>query len=181
MRLKLDRGSIDLTGRIFGRLEVISKATSRFKDEKWLIYWLCRCSCGNYIEVYGTALKNGGSKSCGCLRKETGTCLIKHGIRYLPEYNIWAGMKDRCYNPNNKQFKNYGGRGIIICDRWISSPEIFINDMGYKPGRYYSIDRIDNNKGYSPDNCRWATRAQQNSNKSTSVKYTYRGLTMTIT
>ncbi len=116
------------------------------------------------ISVIGSHLKTGHTKSCGCLNKEIITI---HGLNKTTEYNSWKGFINRCYNKTNKNFINYGKRGIGVCKRWrdsINGVKNFIQDMGSKPGPEYSIDRIDNNWHYEPSNCRWTTITEQNRN-----------------
>lgn len=116
-------------------------------------------------------LASGNTKSCGCLRRETtslvGLAKKTHGMRDTPEYGVWANMKDRCYNPSSEDYKNYGGRGIKVCERWLNSFENFYEDMGEKPWSklLYSLDRINNDGNYEPSNCRWATVKQQVNNR----------------
>ena len=118
----------------------------------------CRCDCGVEISTSTTSIISGRRKSCGCKRK-------KHGKSFAPEYCSWKGMKSRCYNPNNNRFKDYGARGIKVCERWENSFENFFADMGEKPHPEYSIERVNVNGDYTPDNCIWADPATQNRNK----------------
>jgi hypothetical protein len=148
----------DLTGIRFGRLTVVSLVPSNRSP----YYWHCQCDCGKTLNAEPNLLISGGVKSCGCLRKEL---LRTHGYSHLWEYGCWWAMVSRCCNPNDSSYKNYGGRGIKVCDRWIDSFEDFFKDMGERPGSEYSIDRKDNNGNYEPGNCRWATRSQQQRNK----------------
>ena len=104
-----------------------------------------------------------------------------HGQSRTPEYNCWKAMKSRCYNVNHYAYSRYGGKGVIVCKRWIDSPVKFISDMGRKPGKEYSIDRLDNNGDYTPDNCRWATAQEQTDNRVNTRKITLNGLTKTYT
>lgn len=148
----------DLSGKSFGRLSVLSVV--RFKKPSGIrAMWRCLCVCGNIIFAEGSSLSKGRTLSCGCFHRENiGARRRTHGKSTIPEYKIWAQMKQRC-----RTDVNYLGRGIAVCERW-NSFENFINDMGRRPTQKHSIDRIDNDGNYEPGNCRWATRAVQNSN-----------------
>jgi hypothetical protein len=154
---------IDLTGKRFHRLVVISRAVNHGKDARWN----CQCDCGNTSIVQSNNLKSGNSKSCGCLNIDNITVHGCSGKKITSEYIAWDNMKSRCYNPNNPRYKHYGERGIKICDRWLGKNgfQHFIEDMGAKPSAEYSIDRIDNDGDYEPSNCRWATIKQQRNNQ----------------
>lgn len=162
--------SPDLKGKIFGKLRVIEKLPPSDKDTH--ISWKCLCECGNYSNVSGTKLVNGITRSCGCLRRIAN---ITHGMRNTPEYGIWLGIKNRCYNEKTDRYKDYGGRGITVCDEWKDDFITFYNDMGPRPTAEHSIDRKDNNKGYSKENCRWATGIEQANNTSSNAYYEYDG------
>lgn len=152
--------SIQLTGMQFGLLEVLRFSRRRGKH----FLWLCRCECGAEIEVQGSNLRNGHStkcRSCGAR---------KHGLSREPEHNVWSGMIHRCHNPDSKDYKNYGGRGIVVCDEWRSSFQAFIEHIGRRPSDKHSIDRIDNDGNYEPGNVHWATRIEQNNNKRNNIK-----------
>lgn len=152
----------DLTGRKYGRL-VVTKVSHKTHSGT---YWFCKCDCGNTIKAIINHLNNGHIKSCGCLKKENAKkSFTIHGLYKIPEYRAWIGMKSRCYNHKTKGFKNYGGRGIKVCNRWLNSFENFYSDVGKKLFSKASIDRIDNDKNYSPNNCRWTDRVTQNNNK----------------
>lgn len=128
------------------------------------------CDCGNKTIVSTGNLKNGTTKSCGCYQREYQAKrgrknFYKHGLSNHPLYPTWSTMKSRCYNKNNISYKNYGARGIKVCDRWLNSFENFLKDMGEKPSDKHSLDRIDINGDYEPSNCRWATPEEQAINK----------------
>ena len=164
---------IDLEGKRFGRLRVVKQVGISRQNRS--ILWECVCDCGN-IKITDTShLNSGVTRSCGCLFKEVVSNLkFKHGGTKTREYYVWQGMKHRCFNQNDKEYKNYGGRGITVCDRWRNSFENFLHDMGNVP-RGMSIERINNEKNYSPENCKWATRKEQANNKRNNVKLKFGG------
>ena len=180
---------IDLTGKRFGRLVVIEKLESdKHKSPKWL----CKCDCGELKVVTGPHLRNGATRSCGCLRRETvaersveiarqvGHRNKKHGMHRTRIYNIWQGAKDRCTNHNSKCYPRYGGRGITICDEWRNSFDAFwswAKDNGYNDD--LTLDRKDNDGPYSPDNCRWVTMKEQANNRRGNRLVTYNEQTKT--
>jgi hypothetical protein len=155
---------------------------------RWLVLdylgksmWRCRCDCGNERLVFTGALTHKKSTSCGCLRAEIASKKsTTHGLTKSPEYKTWAGVKRRCYNENEKAYESYGAAGITMCQEWRDSFEAFLAHMGPKPSMDHTIDRIKNEKGYEPDNCRWATKAEQNRNKRNNRLLTFRGVTQTL-
>ena len=172
---------LELTGQRFGRLKVLKLAEIKNKST----WWLCKCDCGNTTIVKGAKLRNGHTQSCGCLQKEAAAKALRavsyrHGGKGTPEYEAWHSMKQRCYNPNNCEYKRYGAKGIRVCDRWLNSFENFFTDMGPRPEGKYSIDRIDTCGNYEPNNCRWATQKQQANNKRTNVYVSFYDQTKTI-
>lgn len=167
--------SIDLTSQRFGMLTVIGAAGCNKHGSS---IWLCRCDCGVSASVTANNLKSGNTKSCGCRRGRDRRTDHIPADQYRKTRWVWEGMIRRCADPKCISFKNYGGRGIRVCDRWLSFLN-FLGDMGVRPNGC-SIDRIDNDKGYQPDNCRWATRHEQNNNKRNNRALTYQGRTMSV-
>jgi len=162
----------DLTNRKFGRWTALERTSD-------MRYWKCVCECGNTGIIFGSSLTTGSSRSCGCFKiertKETNT---KHGLSKSVEFATWSRMKARCSNENIDKYKSYGGRGIRVCDRWMEF-ENFYKDMGKRPeGK--TLDRIDVNGDYCPENCRWSTWYEQDYNKRDTVRLTYNGMTKTL-
>lgn len=176
----------DLTGRKFGEWTVIRRVENHITStgQKYTQYE-CECSCGTRRNVIGNSLRSGRSTSCGCNQKKVAANFAKenfttHGESKTKLYKIWAGMHKRCDNPNASNYNIYGGRGINVCDEW----SCFTNFRDWALSHGYddslSIDRIDVNKGYSPSNCRWATRLEQSNNTRSNVFIEYNGETHTI-
>lgn len=161
--------------RKFGKLTVISRAPNRGIRTMWN----CRCDCGVEKVVWASGLKTGGSTSCGCNRGEANRKRASHGMTRSKLFRVWSGIISRCHGQGNANFKNYGARGIFVCDRWRTFSE-FMEDMlpSYRDG--LQIERKDNDKGYSPENCTWATRMEQNSNKRNNRFITVNGLRKTL-
>lgn len=167
---------VDLTGKRFGRLLVIKRDEDHAQNgNRKRTFWVCKCDCGNIVSVNADSLKRGATNSCGCILKEVASRKAKiHGESKTKLYMVWRGMKTRCYNKNCEAYRDYGGRGIFICDEWVDDYASFRDwslSNGYKPG--LSIDRIDNNKGYSPSNCRFVSMLVQSNNKRNNVMLKY--------
>jgi len=163
---------LNLIGQKFGRLTVISPAEKKGKHYRWN----CMCECGGATIAATTSLRQGNTKSCGCYQREMAAdAHIKHGKSKTVEYSTWLRMKIRCYSKNGQSYSEYGGRGIRVCDRWMDSFEEFLADMGDRPDGKDSIDRIDNDKGYEPTNCRWATAKEQARNTRRTLYVMYKG------
>ena len=161
--ISIGRPINDLTDKKFNFLKVIALSPKRTSIGGTL--WVCSCDCGKLTTVAQSALVNGDTKSCGCYRSsrmsEQNT---KHGMTNTPEWMSWSAMLSRCYNENSIGYKNYGGRGIIVCERWRNSFENFYIDMGIRPSADYTLDRKDVNGNYEPNNCRWLDRLSQTRN-----------------
>lgn len=159
----------DLTGQRFGRLVALAEAG---KGKSGAYQWECICDCGNKRIAYTAILVHGSAKSCGCkVREDAKKRATKHGYAIVGEYGeytSWKSMKARCCNDKSPNYYNYGGRGILVCERWLNSFENFLSDMGMKPSSSHTLERDDFNGNYEPSNCRWATPKEQSRNKSNS-------------
>lgn len=162
--MKARTPKIDICGQKFGKLKAMRRHS---QNERGIWFWECRCDCGQVKIVRQNALRGGSSKSCGCERFKFSNEPI-HGAsrrgKMLPEYRAWKAMRYRCSSKIPSVFKHYGARGITVCKRW-DSFESFLEDMGKKPNPESSVDRKNNDNGYEPDNCRWATRSEQMKNR----------------
>jgi hypothetical protein len=170
----------DLTGKKFGRLLVTAERVQHTGKKKcWK--WVCICDCGRTTSATTGHLTSGDVRSCGCLRIETAAKIsVTHGMASrggdrTKEYRAWAHMLQRCYNPNDKSYPDYGGRGIRVCEEWKHDFVSFYREIGDAPSRSAMIGRIDNNSGYRPGNVRWETRIEQNRNKRSNVVVEWNG------
>jgi hypothetical protein len=150
---------VDINGQRFGRLIVLARAENRGR----FAAWLCWCDCGEFKTVVGSSLRTGNTRSCGCLQRI-------HGMTNTPLYLVWRSMRSRCENPRTERWPRYGGRGISVCAEWRHDPKAFIDwalSHGYERG--LQIDRMDNDAGYSPSNCRFVTAAENSRNRPSRV------------
>lgn len=169
-------------GEIFNKLTVIMDTGKRNKNGRILS---CQCDCGQIIEVIAGWLRSGNTQSCGCLKVETarknGNITRKHGqagpLNKTTEYWTWLRIKQRCYNPKNPSYPNYGAKGITVHEEWINNFSKFFEHIGHKPNDKTDIDRIDSSKGYEPGNVRWVTSAENNRNRLNNRKVTINGIT----
>ena len=172
----------DLSGMVFSRLTVLHLS---YKKQRHY-YYTCRCECGNIKDVRSDQLINGMAKSCGCLQREVAKSTMaqtmrKHGMNKHPLTGVFNAMKQRCYNPKCKQYPDYGGRGIHICDEWLNNRKSFFEwaiAIGYQDG--LTIDRINVNSDYSPSNCRFVSMKEQSRNKRNNVMITYKDKTHSL-
>lgn len=163
---------LDITGRQFGRLTAMTRDESVVISGTPRTAWNCQCSCGSQVTVLLVSLTTNNTRSCGCLNRESANKNVRlmhkacrtHNMSRSAEYVAWTGMRQRCLNPLNSGWRDYGGRGISVCDRWMKFGN-FLSDMGPKPGPVFSLDRIDNNGNYEPKNCRWADKLTQYRNR----------------
>lgn len=163
----------DISNQTFSRLTAV--AFSKRQGGRSL--WKCVCACGNTCEVGISQLRTGHTQSCGCLKKDLQTI---HGKSNTPEWFSWHDLIDRCYNPADKDYGNYGGRGITVCKRWRESFENFLADMGERPSPKHTIERKNNSEDYRPDNCKWATALEQGRNRRDNFLITVDGITLCV-
>ena len=171
---------VDITGQTYGRLTAIGQTDKR--DSVGSVVWMCECSCGAMHQASSRMLRSGQVRSCGCAHDEycqSGAARRRHAKARTPIYAIWNSMKQRCLNPSSHAYADYGGRGIKVCDRWMTFDN-FYADMGDRPGDL-TLDRINNDGDYEPGNVRWATRSQQAFNRRPKAAYRSRLAISTLT
>lgn len=170
--------AIDIAGRRFGRLVAVSPVSGSKGTRRT---WLCECDCGKTKSALTSDLLKGKTRSCGCLARELlRKARTTHGQSASPEYRCYKGMLNRCYNPNTREYPNYGGRDIRVCERWLEDFTNFLADMGPRPSPKHSIDRIDVNGNYEPTNCRWADQYQQQNNRRDNRLISHEGKVYTL-
>jgi hypothetical protein len=172
----------DLTGKRFGRLTVLKLNGFVEQSSKRIACWWCQCQCGDRVVVMAGNLRKGNTRSCGCLARDvTKARLTTHGMTISAEYRSWSHLIGRCYNRTDRAYESYGGRGIIVCKRWRTSFEDFLEDMGPKPeGFRISIERRDNDGNYEKSNCYWGTPKQQSRNRRNNRMLTFDGRTQCL-
>ena len=172
--------AIDCAGVQYGRLTALRFVELTSEGAR---KWECVCTCGTTCIVRAAELTTGRTQSCGCLQRErakaAGKKNVKHGMCYSPTHNSWSAMLQRCYNEKVIGYPNYGGRGVEVCDDW-KDFNSFLRDMGERPSKAYSLDRIDNNGNYEPSNCRWATSKEQCNNRRSQSYVTFNGRKQTV-
>lgn len=169
---------LNLEGHRYGRLTVVSFERSVGRNT----YWRCRCDCGEVAVASRNNLRSSNTSSCGCLADENRRALRRtHGMSQTATFKAWLTMRDRCYNEKHPYYFNYGGRGIRVCEAWRVSFENFYCDVGERPSKGYTLERIDNDKDYKPGNVKWATRYEQSRNKRNNVWLTLNGETLCLT
>jgi len=166
-------------GNVYGKLTVL-EFLPNYHNTGRAAYWRCLCECGNVVAVNGGELRSGKIRTCS---KRCGHTTHGHAGRgkQTPEYRCWRDILRRCYDPGFKSYHNYGGRGVVMCNRWKDSFAAFFRDVGPRPSVKHSIDRIDNNGNYESANCRWATKSIQDNNRRTNHLITFNGVTKTLT
>lgn len=177
----------DITGQRFGNLIALHLAETKVTETKtpgrlrYRRFWLLRCDCGREITADVSNILGGKIVSCGCVKIERiGKLNRTHGLSQTPEYTVWKMMLTRCYDEKHKGYKNYGGRGITVCDRWRNDFTAFYADMGQRPFARYTLERRNNNGNYGPENCYWATLSQNLRNTRRTHLLTYKGETMSL-
>jgi hypothetical protein len=173
-----------MLGKTYGRWTIIDTAArQRYACGRVAIAWLCKCECGTVRRVLDQSLRRGASTSCGCYHREVTRRNAKHGHAAgglsSVEYTAWENMKARCFNPANSEFRNYGGRGITVCQRWAADFRNFLSDMGPRPDGQ-SLERLDVNGDYTPENCRWVPIADQLRNTRRNKRITHDGRTEVV-
>ena len=172
-----------MIGQVFGELTVIGVAPqSPLTNKGKKPPYICVCTCGVTLNIPAWRFKEGRPiKSCGCKQNKANGASRAKGGDQSTEYKSWVHIKGRCFNPKNCSYKDYGARGITMSKEWQESFLTFLDDVGYKPGPGYSIERIDNAGNYTKDNCKWANRTEQSNNRRNNVKLTLNGVTMNAT
>ena len=169
MKAKRAHNFVDLTGKRFARLVVLSELEKRYGGQ---VFWACLCDCGKQVSVNTERLRSGKTKSCGCFSVDRVT---KHGLHKSSEYIIWQQAKERCHNPKKASYQRYGARGIHVVDEWRYDFQKFLADMGKRPSKDYTLERVDNNGPYAPWNCIWATKDVQYRNRRQTVWIEFQG------